>query len=184
MNKIVQQLTEIINPHAVIGKNPLLRIEETNADSKCRYVKFKGIKGQYFVFKLDHPNLKRISNYLNPHNADINKGCDAIIYAKVNQRKYILLIELKSESQSGIAKAKKQLINSEFFVNYLNELINCYGKIRTDNIKKRYFIFCTRPSAPKPTDNDHKIKPRIEDGRKIYLCKCNIDVNLGSFDLT
>jgi hypothetical protein len=184
MKKIVQQLTEIINPHAVIGKSPLLRIEESNADSKCRYVQFKQMQGQYFVFKLDDLSVGRISNYLNNSNVDINKGCDAIIYAEVNQRKYILLIELKSESQSGITKAKKQLINSEFFVNYLNELIKHYGKIRTDNIEKRYLIFCTRPSAPKVTDKKQKIKPRIEHGRKIYLCKCNEDVYIDGLDLT
>lgn len=184
MNRIVQELTEILNRKALINKSPPLRITESNPNSKCHYIEFKGIKGKYVVFKLDDPQVGRVSDYLNPDNTDINKFCDAIIYVSVNKRKYIFLIELKSESSSGIAKAKKQLLNSELFVNYLNAIIEHHGKISTDDIEKRYFIFSTRPLAKKATDNKKKIKPRCVDGKKIYHCRCNQTVYIGSFDLS
>lgn len=187
MKKIVQMLTEIINPDAAIAKSQLLRINEPaneNDNSKCQYIEFKQMKGQYFAFKLDDPEIGRISNYLNPSKGEINRGCDAVIYIKINNRKYVLFIELKSHSQSGIKKAKKQFVNSELFIDYINTLIRKYGKLNTDDIEKRYFIFCTRPNASKPTDNNKKIQPRTEEGRKIYLCRCNQTVYLKSFDLS
>lgn len=73
-------------------------------------------------------------------------------------------------------------------VQMLTEIINPNAVIAKSPLlridEKRYFIFCTRPNAKKPTGNNKKIKPCTEEGRKIYLCKCNQAVHLKSFDLS
>lgn len=182
MKTIIKAVREIIHPDAIIPNHPILRIEETRniEQAKCRFVELKGLKGQSIVFKLDDEKLGRISNYLRPQEAGINRACDAVIFTRVEKRNFIFFIELKSQNPKG---AYEQLRNGELFVAYLGSILKAYKWIDINNFQKRFFIFCTNPGLKNPTGKSAKITSKTKNSKKIFIYNCNETISIDRFKL-
>ena len=141
-------IKEIINPDVVIesdiAKKELL-LKEDGADSKIKKLYITNMPENAFAFTLDHQPgsaanrwFKQLSPYVDVSNdKGVNKGCDLIILWQEEGQLYALVFDLKSNKPRKEA-TKKQLNNSELFLNYLMAMVHLhYGvAIGTVQIKK------------------------------------------------
>ena len=150
-------IKEIINPDAIIESNMAkkeLLLKEDGADSKIRKLYITNIPENAFAFTLDYQPggsenrwFKQLSPYVNVSNAQgVNKGCDLIILWQKGDQPYALVFDLKSDKPRPEA-TKKQLNNSELFLNYLLTMVNLHYGVAIDKVKIQKAIGTTDSRA-------------------------------------
>lgn len=126
---------EVINNH----EDGVIRLEEKEGKAKLKQVELRGFDvRQTFAFKLDIPN-KRLSEYLNPSEPKINKGCDGIVFTVIHHQEYVFICELKSGKPSK-EEYLLQFRNSRVFIEYIDALLREFYEVNSQNLVK-YILF-------------------------------------------
>jgi hypothetical protein len=150
-------MREIINRDVVIDGdivNKELLLKEDGADSKIKKLYITNVPENALAFTLDHQPggnsnrwFKQLSPYVDVGNDQgVNKGCDLIILWQEGEQPYALVFDLKSDKPKPEA-TKKQLNNSELFLNYLLAMVNLHYGIATDTIQIKKVIATTDDRA-------------------------------------
>lgn len=146
-------MKEIINTDVVIecdiAKKELL-LKEDGADSKIKKLYITNMPENTLAFTLDHQPggvanrwFKQLSPYVAVGNdKGVNKGCDLIVLWQESDQFHALIFDLKSDKPRPEA-TKKQLDNSELFLNYLLAMANLHYDIETDAIQIKKAIGTT-----------------------------------------
>jgi hypothetical protein len=137
-----EALFELINEEVLIDfddRNGSIEIIETNEGNQeytfeknqtlLNSVTILGIKKEDFIigFKPDsnRKDLKFLGDLINQVQ-HIKKSCDGIIFCKIKNEYYILVIELKSEKAKDLQKKYKAV---KLFLTFLNETLKMYYDI-------------------------------------------------------
>jgi len=170
----------IIHPDVIItiaSKDKTLTLKESGADSKIKKLHIHGLPDNALAFTLDHQPkgsasklFKQLSCYVNPENGSgVNKSCDLVIITQAGEDIYdVLVFELKSDKPNPMT-TKKQLKNSELYIQYLISMLKCHYGIQIKSINYRHAIVTTDPrsirknltynrNTPSVSDNTYKIK--------------------------
>lgn len=178
---IFADIKQIIEPTVRLPENTSdasdaikITIKETKAQAKCRKIELTGFqKGKIVSFSLDAKH--KISEYINKSCKDITKGCDAVIFAEIKNKNYILICELKSDDPKG---CDKQFISSSCFVDYIDSILKkFYGKNFSDFVLE-YILFTTKKFNKRATSV--KAKNYVDFGNLKVLvepCSCNDSEN-------
>lgn len=146
-------MKEIINTDVVIecdiAKKELL-LKEDGADSKIKKLYITNMPENALAFTLDHQPggaanrwFKQLSPYVAVGNdKGVNKGCDLIVLWQESNQFHALIFDLKSDKPRPEA-TKKQLDNSELFLNYLLAMASLHYDIETDAIQIKKAIGTT-----------------------------------------
>jgi hypothetical protein len=110
--------------HCLIIDEPI-NIKKTELQS----IHFKLCKGKmikytfHFAFKLDHSEAQFLGKLFAPKLKFIRQAVDAVVICEYNDTKCIFLIELKSNTRSGVTHKFK---SSKLFLNFLKDYLNVY----------------------------------------------------------
>ena len=152
---VISKLKDIINPQVYLAieqdkKWGKVILEEPRA--KLKKVTIIGFEYEKtFAFKLDakekfDPNRTiRISEYLNPHTENINKGCDGIIFTYLAGKGYVFICEMKSEVPQKIDYIQ-QFRNSSVFINFMNAILHEFYRINIETFPVKYILFDKKKS--------------------------------------
>ncbi len=103
------------------------------------------------AIKLCFDGTKPVSNHL--LDGKHQKACDAVIIATVNDKNYLIFVEMKSNS-FDTNKIILQFKSSECFLDYCNSILkHMYNNSITDTLEKRFVVFCLekKQNLPKTT---------------------------------
>lgn len=141
--EIIQILAEkLLNPDYcldVLGGNSIL-LKEDKLDAKLKKVTILRANPPFATIKLDAFDPNRLSEYLNPTTAKINKGCDGIIFIEIEQKGYIFFCELKS-LHPKMKDVKEQFESATCFVDYLESLLKTFEGTDLREFEKKYILF-------------------------------------------
>lgn len=176
---IIAKLKNIINPQVYLeikqdNKWGKVILEEPRA--KLKKVTIIGFEYEKtFAFKLDakeklDPNRTiRISEYLNPHTENINKGCDGIIFTYLAGKWYVFICEMKSEvpQKSGYIQ---QFRNSSIFIKFVNVILHEFYGINIETFPIKYILFDKKKSYGQ-TSTNMRINPIKEsyDNKELFI---------------
>lgn len=139
-NFVDKDVQKSISIDSSVSSDIKIHIKETKPDAKCKKVILTGFEDKKIVcFSLDYKH--KISEYINKNCKNITKGCDAIIYAELLGKHYILICELKSDHPRG---CDLQFKSSKIFIDYLNNLLNEFGECFIENPNIEYILFSTK----------------------------------------
>ena len=105
-----------------------------------------GLSSDALVCKLDCKD--RITEYFNKSYPDVHSGCDYLIYTSIDDKKYLLVCELKSNCIKGF---DKQINNTILFWNYIEKILLHHKNIDITNTHKIAVLFSTGQSSKRPT---------------------------------
>ncbi len=164
---MLDALKKIINPAVVIeiestnesqstGKKKII-VTESHPQSKLNKLCIKGILDNSFAFTLDYKPkksgienkmYKQLSPYVNEENGEgVNKSCDLVLfYVDKGNKCTVLLFDLKSTKPKSV-DVKKQLKNSEIYVEYILSMAAHYYHVDTSNIIYKQAIVTTEGRA-------------------------------------
>jgi hypothetical protein len=112
-------------------------LKEDDPQSKNRKVEIWGLHKDTIVFKLDYKKFKKKSAYLSD-NKGLHSGCDYVIVTRNKGKRFILFLELKSNSKGAAA----QLRNSIPFIDYMTSLLKIHHGFDFDiGFDRRYIVF-------------------------------------------
>ncbi len=123
----------------------LLESENLKA-SNLRSVTIKGIEEFYFALKLDREKHKFLGTLFNEV-SNIRKACDAVIFCRIKDKKYIFLVELKSEDADHIPEKIK---STKAFLDYLNSIVSKYYQIDLHEFTRISILFDRKVNKGKP----------------------------------
>jgi len=156
----IDHLKKIINPDvniqvAINNTNADVVIEESDIQAALKKVTIKGFSGnQTVAFKLDMPG-KRISEYLNPSEPNINKACDGIIFSILDNTPYVFICELKS-SKPKESDILLKYRNTGLFIQFILSVLKEFYAVE-DSFKIKYLLFDTKRKFNKTPTKQKKI---------------------------
>lgn len=170
MNKIIQSLNEIIHQDLIIPKTPIIEIRENSKNATGQFVKIK-TKNKVFAFSLDKPPKDNFP-FFKPKEG-YKKCCDLILFMEQDEKKYVILGDLKSGSpkKSDIVKQLKASYN---FINYLKNMMDLNENFKVELIEK-YCIFQTRKTSQKTISRNRDNCTEYK-GMKIKFLKANNEI--------
>ncbi|TAD94779.1 MAG: hypothetical protein EAZ97_16355 [Bacteroidetes bacterium] len=169
MEKLQNALQELIceNAHILFDPNTnFIKIEEegNSKNTQLRSVEIKGFEKIYFALKLDQEGYKFLQNdklILDAKN--IKKACDAIVFGEIKQKKYIFLVELKSETADHVAEKFK---STKAFLAYLHAILDSYYQTNLEDFTKISILFDRNIVKGKPVLLDKKGEKYYHEGFK------------------
>lgn len=172
-------ILKLLDKCVIVSTAGGVKVSETkNLSSKCRSVTIKNCTGRKIVIKLDE--FAQFSPYIDPHHKLANKSCDGVVLCTYKNRKFVLFVELKSDSPK---KWLQQLRNSECFFQYLCSLLELHHGIDMSEFEKIYLL-CTTSYAQKKTVATHKKQDPIDDcPEKCFILPCNMDIYLDNLNI-
>lgn len=162
-------------------------IKENDKLAKCQRVDLVGFENENttFCFELDSKSkeikcnrLHKLSPYFND-GIDLDKGNDAIIFTRVEEKDYIFISELKDNSANS--EIIKQLKSSTCFVDYIKSILkNIYHIKNIDKIIVKYLVFSMSGNNLRLTGATRN-KSIEKDGLLIYFSNCCNKHHIKSF---
>jgi len=160
MAAAIDHLKKIINPDVNIqvtvnNTNADVVIEESDSQAELKKVTIKGFAAnQTIAFKLDVQG-KRISEYLNPSEHNINKACDGIIFSLLDGIPYVFICELKS-SKPKESDVLLKYRNTGLFIHFIFSILKEFYEAE-DSFKIKYLLFDTKRKFNKTPTKQRKI---------------------------
>lgn len=157
----ISHLKNILNPEVNIPvtADAGVILEEPNPQAVLKKVTLKGfLKDQTVAFKLDIQG-KRISEYLNPAESNINKACDGIIFTRLaddDDRLYVFLCELKS-GQPRESEILSKYRNTNLFIQFIISILKEFYEVK-DSFEIKYLLFDTKKKFNKTPTKQKKIR--------------------------
>jgi len=155
-NNLSEKLSKIFNPNVIVSFTPfkdgkkqnyqITLIEEDNYNKENSFteITLQGFNDIYFAIKFDkfpflHGRKDSIENFEDSLliAENIRKSCDYIIWAKFEEHKIILLVELKSRNNDFVSEKFK---SSKAFIEYLKSLLNEFYNFSTEDYKIIAFL--------------------------------------------
>ena len=160
-------LRHLLAPEVILPVNsqrqtePTLRLRETDPGSKLKFIELSGFETHVLAFKMDSAQ-GRVSALLNAQCKDIHKGCDALIFARIQQQDYIFICEMKSDKPKGFVP---QFKSSEAFLDYLDALLKAFSGFSIEGFQRTRLVF----STGKRLVDSENCKPRLKEKDGIYF---------------
>ncbi len=153
-------------------------IEESKNEATLTKAILKGLDGEHtFAFTLD-VEAYRLSPFLNPSTAHINKVCDGVIVSIIENELIVYLCELKSKDPDP-KQYILQFKNSEAFIRYLESLAQIFFNFN-EKLTVICLLFDRKKSAYKTLTKGIKILPKKTMDIAIYEIH-HLDANKGEF---
>lgn len=158
---MINIITSIFNPKVVVElhndageESKFLQITEDGEYSDIKRLFVRNLPNDCFAISLDVPQKKlddndkiaysRLNHYFNKTNSSgLNKKCDLIIFANIDDNEYIVIFDLKSKDPNPEASAK-QLMSSEVYVRYVLDVATTFYEFDKSNVKLLKIIGSTR----------------------------------------
>lgn len=96
----------------------------------------------HFAFKLDDKQYRFLGKLIKDDVKNIRKAVDAVVICEYNNRKRILLIELKSKVNDSL---EKKIKSSKLVVNYIKDYLNVFSGVTLDGFEYCSILFDRRP---------------------------------------
>lgn len=185
-----EALFELINENVLIDfdeRNESIEIIETNEGNQeytleksknlLNSVTIIGIKNENFIigFKPDMKGFEFLGNLIETKKEGdiksrkpIKKSCDGIIFCKIKNQYYILVIELKSEKVNDLQKKYKAV---KLFLTFLNETLKMYYDIEEEFIVVNILFDRNLKSGkpkflPAPSEREKNVQIYFQQGFK------------------
>ncbi len=117
-----------------------LVIKESHKDSKLKKIKIRSFPKAMIGIRMDAFGNK-ICTFINRSHERLNKGCDALIFVEDNDKKFILIIELKSNNPKGFIH---QMKSSYVFTMYLDNILRYYWDLNLSEFKPIFILFSSK----------------------------------------
>ncbi len=155
-----EALTELINENILIDfdeQNNSIEITESHNEDEnykkdnskndvLRSVKIVGIEEFIIAFKPDNKDFRFLGSLINDNVKHIKKSCDGIVFCKMNNQNYVLLVELKSTTHKYLQEKYKA---TKLLLTFLNETLKTYYEIEEKFIVVNV-LFDRKPKRGKP----------------------------------
>lgn len=134
-----------------VAKTIIISEPQNTGQRQLRSVKIKGFQEIYFALKLDHEKRPFLGKLI-PEGL-WTQSVDAVIFAKVNKRDYIFLIELKSNKSKKPIDGKFK--SSKAFLSFLFTIFKEHYDIDIQkNVRIRSVLFDRKLNDGRPQIND------------------------------
>lgn len=139
IDEIIKQLEQVVAPGIITrpsgGK---LVIEEKDKSASLRHVNLI-VGAKTTAIKFDFCNFPGTDTFTRLH--PLLRHCDAIVLSAIEEKNYILFVELKS-SRPSRKEVYEQLLSARCFIDYLDSILVNYGRINgIRNWEMRFFVF-------------------------------------------
>jgi len=133
-----------------VAKTITISEPQNTGRKQLHSVKITGFEKIYFALKLDLDNRPFLGNLV--PKGFWRKSVDAVIFAKVNKRDYIFLIEMKSRTADNVSEKIK---SSKAFLSFLFTIFKeHYGVDIQEDVHIRCVLFDRKVIKGKPQIND------------------------------
>lgn len=153
---------QIIRDPETCGGRRLFEIKEKDINSKLKKVIIRGFENENAV-KFCFDGDKDLSPYLS-QTGDHLKACDAVVLVEFDDNKYLIFLEMKSESLDK-ERIMNQFKSSICFMDYCSSILKIFHSSHIlDQCEKRFVVFhlprpitktATRPLAEQPSCDKH-----------------------------
>lgn len=175
MISLKNALEKILNPDILLmsnydSNNQRLCIPEDDPSSAIKKVFINGLKNDFIAFTLDYKKntkkrLPQLSQYLNKKEKFINRSSDFVIFVYHQKKWFVIIGEIKSNNFK-MSKAKHQLCNSHFFLNFIIDLLGYHFDL------KQFFEFKTviisnlsrKRTVYRPNQKNTMVNPPVVNG--------------------
>lgn len=172
---LYDELKKIINPGMLKGideEKMCVELKEKLPEGRFQSVSIYGIDEKSLVIKADGSSGK--FPYLNPNIRDIHKRCDYVIITKHGDKNIILFCELKSVRKAG---AKRQLLYSIPFIDYLMSLFNIHIGEDISDFEKHFVIF-SKKNLGKQRAKNNRLTSKEFKGISIKMAGSPKNINI------
>ena len=167
MSKLYDILKEVIEKEVQIDFDEnnhclILKEEQSEGSKVLKSVCFKLQNDQHtkpknytfhFAFKLDDGRYKFLGQLFNARLEDIRKAVDVVLFCEFMGKKYIFLVELKSNERKGFIYKFK---SSKLFIKYLALYLSEYYKIDISDFEFRSILFDRKVNTRKTVVVDYQ----------------------------
>lgn len=156
------ELQRLLDVDAKVGFDQIAREVTLGEPGKGGGTKIRdfiigGLSDDALVCKFDCK--ERTTEYFNKSYPDVHSGCDYLIYTTLNEKKYLLACELKSNCIKGF---DRQIVNTLLFWDYIAEILRTHRGLDISDTQKIAILFST--AKIKKTRTNGKFRKTNKNG--------------------
>lgn len=169
---MVNVLKNLLHPCIIVEYDSTLGRVMMKEDGRGTKFKKMWIHGLHLTntiaFRLDlnKPGYNVKSQFLNPVEPGIHRGCDYVIVTEVGGALHIVFCECKSNNLRG---GPNQLYFSHVFWIYLSALADAVAEEKHQAVNKHFALFQTRPTLDKRPTTSRPLRPISHKGINVKV---------------